>query len=466
MNHRAFSLDAFRGFTILAMILSGTIINWVLPAWMSHAQVGPRSNFAFDPSFYGITWVDLVFPFFLFAMGASFPFSLGRKLEKGKTRLQVVGTCVLRGIRLTFFAIFIQHMYPWSQANPQHATVWGISMISFFLMFPMFMRFPFVGKKWRQQLLEGLAYVVGITLLLNVAYVDGKSFSLAYSNIIILVLANMAIWGGVIYILTYRNRLARMLVLPFLMALMLSSATDGSWAQSLTAYSPLPWLYQFNFLKYLFVVIPGSIAGEYLYTWLHQTHKGEFQTPVWYRWVIAAVACGIVVWNLYGLFTRQLLLNLMGTMVLVFILYLLLRQKRVSCNYWWNLLISGAYLLLLGLCFEAFQGGIRKDDATYSYFFVTSGLAFLAMLVFSIMSDVSRIPSIIRPLELAGQNPMIAYVAPQLLIMPLLNLCGLTSYLDLMNNVPLLGFLRGCIVTALSVAVACVCSYKKWFWRT
>ncbi|MDQ9765793.1 DUF5009 domain-containing protein, partial [Acinetobacter baumannii] len=60
------------------------------------------------------------------------------------------------------------------------------------------------------------------------AYVDGKSFSLAYSNIIILVLANMAIWGGVIYILTYRNRLARMLVLPFLMALMLSSATDGS----------------------------------------------------------------------------------------------------------------------------------------------------------------------------------------------------------------------------------------------
>lgn len=466
MNNRAFSLDAFRGFTILAMILSGTIINWVLPAWMSHAQVGPRSNFAFDPSFYGITWVDLVFPFFLFAMGASFPFSLGRKLEKGETRIRVAWSCILRGIRLTFFAIFIQHMYPWSQANPQYAAVWGISIISFFLMFPMFMRFPFAVKKWKHQLIEVVAYAVGITFMLNVSYVDDKSFSLAYSNIIILVLANMAVWGGIIYLLTYRNRLARMLVLPFLMALMLSSGTEGSWTQSLTTYSPLPWMYQFNFLEYLFIVIPGSIAGEYLYAWLCKMHKEEFQIPTWRIWTIAAVSLGVVVWNLYGLFTRQLLLNLVGTAVLLVVLYVLLYKKRMSCSYWWNLLVSGSYLLVLGLCFEAFQGGIRKDDATYSYYFVTVGLAFLIMIVFSILADVCRIPHWVRPLEMAGQNPMIAYVAPQLLIMPLLNLCGLASYLDLMNEAPLLGFLRGCIITALSVAVACACSYKKWFWRT
>ena len=81
MNKRAFSLDALRGYAIITMVLSGTIASGVLPGWMYHAQVGPRSNFAFDPSFYGITWVDLVFPFFLFAMGAAFPFSIGNKLE-------------------------------------------------------------------------------------------------------------------------------------------------------------------------------------------------------------------------------------------------------------------------------------------------------------------------------------------------------------------------------------------------
>ena len=90
MNNRAFSLDAFRGYAIITMILSGTIAWGVLPGWMYHAQSGPRSNFLFDPTVYGITWVDLVFPFFLFAMGAAFPFSIGSKYDKGVDRKSVV----------------------------------------------------------------------------------------------------------------------------------------------------------------------------------------------------------------------------------------------------------------------------------------------------------------------------------------------------------------------------------------
>ena len=80
---RASSLDALRGYAILTMVLSGSVAWGVLPGWMYHAQVGPRSNFVFDGSIYGITWVDLVFPFFLFAMGAAFPFSIGNKYRKG-----------------------------------------------------------------------------------------------------------------------------------------------------------------------------------------------------------------------------------------------------------------------------------------------------------------------------------------------------------------------------------------------
>lgn len=103
---RAISLDVFRGYAIVTMVLSGTIASGVLPGWMYHAQMGPRSNYTFDPQLYGITWVDLVFPFFLFAMGAAIPFSVGGKIEKGENLWKVIGECVLRGIRLTFFAIF------------------------------------------------------------------------------------------------------------------------------------------------------------------------------------------------------------------------------------------------------------------------------------------------------------------------------------------------------------------------
>lgn len=69
MLQRNQALDALRGFAILTMILSGSIaFGNVLPAWMFHAQVPPPEH-KFNPTLAGITWVDLVFPFFLYCMG-------------------------------------------------------------------------------------------------------------------------------------------------------------------------------------------------------------------------------------------------------------------------------------------------------------------------------------------------------------------------------------------------------------
>ena len=60
MQQRNISLDALRGFAILTMVLSGSIIySEIMPAWMFHAQVPPPKHI-FDPSIPGITWVDLV----------------------------------------------------------------------------------------------------------------------------------------------------------------------------------------------------------------------------------------------------------------------------------------------------------------------------------------------------------------------------------------------------------------------
>lgn len=467
MENRASSLDAFRGYAILTMVLSATIITNVLPAWMSHAQVGPRSGFAFDPSFYGITWVDLVFPFFLFAMGAAFPFSIGRRIEKGEAKWLLLLHAVLRGVRLTFFAIFIQHFYPWSLSAPQDAWAWGLAIGAFLLMFPMFMRIPGSVSKWIRVAIELTAYAVGIILLLTVPYAGGRTFSLEYSNIIILLLANMAVFGSLIYLFTYHNRLARLAVLPFIMAVFLSSGeTEGSWINWVMDFTPLPWMYRFYYLKYLFILIPGTIAGEYLKEWLSEgdvQHEGVSRC---YAYRIAALAVSIIVWNLYGLYTRQLTLNLAGTLVLLSALGWMLRGDERNIHYWRKLFVAGSYLLMLGLFFEAYQGGIRKDDSTYSYYFVTSGLAFMGMIAFSVFCDVYRAARLVRPLELAGQNPMIAYVAPQLFVMPLLQLTGLTYYLDMLNGNPWTGFLRGIIVTSLALWVAAFCAKRKWYWRT
>ena len=130
------------------------------------------------------------------------------------------------------------------------------------------MRIPMQLPAWVKILIEVLGYAVGVVLLFSVDYNDGRSFDLACSDIIILVLANMAFWGSIVYLFTRHNPWLRIGILPFLLALFLGSSTEHSWQQAVVNFSPVPWLYHFNFLKYLFVVIPGTIAGEYLKEWI------------------------------------------------------------------------------------------------------------------------------------------------------------------------------------------------------
>ena len=469
-NIRASSLDALRGYAILTMVLSGSIAWGVLPSWMYHAQVGPRSNFVFDGSIYGITWVDLVFPFFLFAMGAAFPFSIGNKYRKGSSRWKIVYDSVLRGFRLTFFAIYIQHIYPWVVSSPQDIRSWLIALAGFALMFPMFMRIPFKMPEYVRLLIKIAAYSIGVIMLLNITYADGRTFSLGYSNIIILVLANMAIFGSLIYTFTINKPWIRIGILPFIMAVFLGKENPESWNHAVMTFSPLPWMYQFAYLKYLFIVIPGTIAGEYLYGWLQSkqttpsiaSNNDEYKRMPW----ILLLTIGLIILNLYGLYMRYLLLNLAGSIIILSILYVLLQIEGKNANYWYRLFKAGAYLVLLGLAFEAYEGGIRKDPSTYSYYFLSAGLAFIAMIAFSIMCDIYSWRRLTRPLEYAGQNPMIAYVSTQLVVLPILNLAGLGTYLSYLDQNAWLGFLRGVIVTSLALLITILFTKLKCFWRT
>ena len=119
---------------------------------------------------------------------------------------------------------------------------WGLALISFVLLFPMFMRMPLKIPGWAHIGIKLIAYLLAFMLMINVKYADGRVWSLDFSNIIILLLANMAIFGSIVYIFTRNNRLARIAVLIFLMAILLSSEIEGSWAQVIFNYTPVPCL--------------------------------------------------------------------------------------------------------------------------------------------------------------------------------------------------------------------------------
>ena len=460
MNNRALALDALRGYAIITMVLSATIVTHVLPGWMSHAQTPPPDH-VFNPLLPGITWVDLVFPFFLFAMGAAFPFSIRKRAEKGDSKLKLVYEAVKRGIQLTFFAIFIQHFYPYMLSSPQDIRAWLLAILCFAVLFPMFMRIPLKMPDWVHISIKVGAYIVAAIMLATTSYADGKTFSLFSSNIIILLLANMAIFGSILYIFTMHNRWMRLGILILLMAMIVGSTVDGSWTQSVFNYTPLPWMYRFDYLKYLFIVIPGSIAGEYLAEWMkaYQKETDDYATSPYRKMSIMLMILSVVIIisNLYGLYTRNLVVNLVFTVLLLLAGKCIFPRKVDGIALLWRKLFNaGAYLLLLGLCFEPFQDGIKKDPTTFSYFFVTSGLAFLALLFLSIVCDYFRCVKSTRFLVMSGQNPMIAYVVGDLLIMPLANILGIAW----------LGFLQGAILTSLAVLVTMFFTKIKWFWRT
>ena len=472
MKARSHSLDALRALAIIAMVLSSAIASSVLPAWMYHAQVGPRSGGAFDPTIYVTTWVVLVFPFFLFAMGAAFPFSIGSKIDRGESKLVIFRDILLRGIRLTFFAIFVQHIYPWSFASLDGPSAWLLTLCGFAVMMLMYLRLPAAASgdsriRCVNKVMEISGYVLAVVMLVLLSKYSIRKFDPCYSNIILLVLANMAFWGSVIYMLTCRRPLARFLVLPFVMAIFLGSETEGSWNQAVMNFTPVPWAYNFLYLKYLFIVIPGTLAGDYMRRWMAEEKCFACGLPAWRVLLMSLAALAIVVVNLVCLYSRWLVANLFITALLLAVLMLLIgKDDSALQRYWRSLFNAGAVLLMLGLFFEAYQGGVRKDDSTYSYYFITSGLAFLTLLPLSVICDVRRKEWFSKPLELVGGNPMLAYVATSVLVMPVFNLLKITPLLDAMVVGPWTGALRGIIVTACSVSIAALFSRFKLYWKS
>jgi predicted acyltransferase len=467
------SLDALRGFAILTMILSGAIAYGdVLPVWMFHAQVPPPLH-KFDPTIPGITWVDLVFPFFLFSMGAAIPFSLKKHIESNKGFLFVLWMAVKRFLLLAFFALFSQHMKAWVIAEQPAAKEHLLSLFVFVLLFFQF--YENKNEKWKQVFLIAkiVSFVAAMFLLWKLPFWSGKGFDFYKSDIIILVLANMALFGTVIYYLTADKPLLRIGLLPFLMAVFLAAKEPGDgWAKELFEFNSIgewkfDWLYKFYFLKYLFIIIPGTLAGEMMIAEI-KNEKLEMKNEkvnVSTENMLLLVSVALVIVNLYGLFTRMLFVNLlMSTVLCVVALYLL--RKEMKANLYKQLAHAGTYLLLLGLFFEAYEGGIKKDSSTYSYYFVTGGLAFYTLIAFSVMAKRSSLSSVSTYLSLNGKNPMIAYVAGNLVLLPLLQLTQTKQYWDAMNQNFFMGLMKGVLFTGIVSLITIFFVKRKWFWKT
>lgn len=475
---RALALDALRGIAILAMCLSGVVPFYAntLPDWMYHAQLPPPTH-RFNPELPGYTWVDLVFPMFLFAMGAAFPLAMTKRLERGERFMRSVLGMLGRGLSLAAFAVFIQNMAPYHMSRSPDPFTWTVALAAFFLLFPIYSRYPASWPTPLCWMLRLLGVLLAFLLMDSVMFPDGSGWSVQRRDIIIMVLANMAFFGGIAWLLTRGSWLARLLLMGGVYAALQASTIDGSFVRHLATNRlnlgaitlDLGWLYNFAWLKYLFIVLPGSIAGDQLLRWMRaRKEAGEPPERGAGLLVLSAWLLALVVFLHIGLQARWTILTPSVTFAALLVGWAICRTLRgYDAELVRSLFLWGCAWLAIGLLFEPTEGGIKKDPSTMSYYFVSSGLSVFLLICLTIWIDLFRCRKPFAILIANGQNPMIAYAGIRNFLAPVVNLTGLQMWWATREWItPWLLFGWALIKTAFLGAVVALFTRWKIYWRT
>lgn len=451
---RALVLDALRGLAVLGMVLSGHIAfgvgsagdpAGVLPAWMYHAQLPPPTH-KYQPALAGLTWVDLVFPLFLFALGAAIPLALGRQAEAESNRLgrpwtgtwPVLRVAARRFGLLLFLALFFQHLKP--------ASVAGTTLAAFAQPLALLALAALVLAlgpwRWPWRTLGG---VLAAVLLLALRQADGGwAFALKRSDIILVVLANMALVGTLLWWWTRQRPAWRWALLVPLALVLYGAKAPGSVNAWLLQASPAPWAVQVAYLKYLLIVLPATVIGERL--WRAGGSSATVSMPA----VLAAACALLVAGVLVGLQARAVPATLLAAAMLAG--GIAWRAPALRPAFW---------LLCCGLLLEPLEGGIRKDGLNLSYVLVTSGLGGFALAAMQGLAAGAGL-RVLGVLAQSGRNALLAYVLAALLVLPLLHMSGLHALWAGLDGSAAAAVVRGVIVTAAVMALVAAANRAGW----
>lgn len=126
---RITSIDAMRGFVMFLMIVVNDLVgisHTIIPWWMKHyAEMQPPPVVR-----NGMTFVDLIFPAFLFIVGMSIPFALGKRLQKGEPWHHLLMHVILRTLSLLLLEVLLVNGTPTARLIGYSGTLWVVLMFA------------------------------------------------------------------------------------------------------------------------------------------------------------------------------------------------------------------------------------------------------------------------------------------------------------------------------------------------
>lgn len=151
-NGRIVSIDILRGITLLLMLFVNDLFVRGVPSWMVHTKA----------NFDGMGLADLVFPGFLFIVGMSVPFAIQNRLDKGHSKLKVLGHIIIRTLSLLVIGVLMLNS---DRLNPEMSgisrSLWSILMyVSVFLTWNNYPR----NSRWKKLFLA--LQLIGIASLI------------------------------------------------------------------------------------------------------------------------------------------------------------------------------------------------------------------------------------------------------------------------------------------------------------
>ena len=142
---RFLSVDIFRGLNILLMIFVNNLAEVKgLPWWMYHRG---------DVN--GMTFVDMVFPGFLFLMGISIPLAMDARVARGQSKATIWAHVATRSLSLLVLGLFIANASH-VDARYTHMSAGWWTVLGFVGIALGWMRYP--GEEKRKSLYQAIRY--------------------------------------------------------------------------------------------------------------------------------------------------------------------------------------------------------------------------------------------------------------------------------------------------------------------
>lgn len=342
---RILSIDLFRGFTIFMMVFVNDLAGVAdIPTWMKHVAADAD----------GMTFVDVVFPAFLFIVGMSIPFAVESRLHKDKGQLVFWKHVLFRTIGLLVLGVYMVNS---GEMNENASLISKSIWVPLLYIAAVLIWNNYPKSENQKQIFYRIFQVIGIGILviLYFLYRKGPEDNLSHMT---------PSWWGILGLI--------------------------GWAYF---YSMI--VYMLCNRKMIFVGIALAAVGV-VHVGINYSELGFFDFlnkqngNVCHTFIVLAGILSSLILEEGGVNTRS-------------------KSKIVK------IISLGIFLCVLAFIVRPVTGGISKIGATPSWAFYCSAICCFLFPLFYWLIDIKGIKKWGAFLKPAGTNPLLTYILPPFL---------------------------------------------------